>query len=118
LAAPLYVTADWPTVASVDVREARHAMLVLPVVRREDDHLVPVDIREHLDTGARAGAFGDVLAAVEIVQVALDQVAAVLRDIGNRRIQGDLIKTLDRRFADIVRANAVQLRGDLFLRHL
>jgi hypothetical protein len=106
---------ELPAVAAVDVREHGDDVLDLAVLRLEHDHALRIDAGEHCDTGMRPRLFGDVRARVRVVDVAAEEIVAVGRDVRDVTAERDLVKALDRGVADVVRLDAVELAGELFL---
>ena len=71
-----------------------------------------------VDASAGARFLADVGARVGVVDVAANDVAAVLRHVGDVRADGDLIEAGNRRVADVLDGDAVQALRELFFREL
>src|SRR5690606_35641383 len=113
----LDIAVELPAVAAIDVREDRDPMLALPF-RGEHDRLARLDGVEQLDASRGTGRLGHVLEAFEVVDLALDQEAAVRSEVRDVRADRVLIQAFDRGRGDVARADAIQLRGELFLGRL
>jgi hypothetical protein len=103
------IAMELPAIPTVDVREDRDRVLDHAVLGLEHDHRRGIDTGKQIDTRFLTRLFGQIAVCLEIVELALEQIAPVARDIGDVRADGYLIDARNRGFRNV--ADSTPLRA-------